>query len=122
MTPTAPSTKTSSYLGPLLIIGGLFFIFGFVTWVNSVLIAFFKEAFSLTAFQSTLVAFAFFISYTLMAIPSSAVLKRTGFKNGMSLGLIAMAVDCPNRPTTANNSRKRRRKRVTSSCNLMQRG
>ena len=92
MTPTAPSTKTSSYLGPLLIIGALFFIFGFVTWVNSVLIAFFKEAFSLTAFQSTLVAFAFFISYTLMAIPSSAVLKRTGFKNGMSLGLIAMAV------------------------------
>ncbi|GAB3574602.1 sugar MFS transporter [Spirosoma luteolum] len=70
----------------------MFFIFGFVTWVNSVLIAFFKEAFSLTAFQSTLVAFAFFISYTLMAIPSSAVLKRTGFKNGMSLGLIAMAV------------------------------
>ncbi|GAB4023863.1 sugar MFS transporter [Spirosoma koreense] len=91
MTPTAP-TKVQNYLGPLLIIGALFFIFGFVTWVNSVLIAFFKQAFSLTSFESTLVAFAFFISYTLMAIPSSAVLKRTGFKNGMSLGLVAMAV------------------------------
>ncbi len=84
--------KTQNYTGPLLIIGALFFIFGFVTWVNSVLIAFFKQAFSLTSFESTLVAFAFFISYTVMAIPSSAVLKRTGFKNGMSLGLLTMAV------------------------------
>jgi glucose/galactose transporter len=92
MTPTATSPKTSSYIGPLLIIGALFFIFGFVTWVNSVLIAFFKQAFNLSTVGSNLVAFAFFISYTLMAIPSSAVLKRTGFKNGMSLGLIVMAV------------------------------
>ena len=91
MTPTVPP-KTQSYIGPLLIIGALFFIFGFVTWVNSVLIAFFKQAFSLTSFQSTLVAFAFMISYAVMAIPSSAVLKRTGFKNGMSLGLLTMAI------------------------------
>ena len=88
---SAPS-KTQSYTGPLLIIGALFFVFGFVTWVNSVLIAFFKQAFSLSTVGSNLVAFAFFISYTLMAIPSSALLKRTGFKNGMSLGLLVMAV------------------------------
>lgn len=92
MTPTAPPPKSSSYIGPLLIIAALFSIFGFLTWLNSVLIAFFKEAFSLSTVGSNLVAFAFFISYTLMAIPSSAVLKRTGFKNGMSLGLIVMAV------------------------------
>lgn len=92
MTPTAPQTATKNYTGPLLIIGALFFIFGFVTWVNSVLIAFFKQAFNLSTVGSNLVAFAFFISYTLMAIPSSAVLKRTGFKNGMSLGLLVMAV------------------------------
>ena len=88
---SAPS-KTQSYTGPLLIIGALFFVFGFVTWVNSVLIAFFKQAFSLSTVGSNLVAFAFFISYTLMAIPSSALLKRTGFKNGMSMGLLVMAV------------------------------
>lgn len=92
MTPTASAPKTQSYLGPLLIIGALFFVFGFVTWVNSVLIAFFKQAFSLSTVGSNLVAFAFFISYTLMAIPSSALLKRTGFKNGMSMGLLVMAV------------------------------
>ncbi|WP_020603848.1 sugar MFS transporter [Spirosoma spitsbergense] len=92
MTPATAPAKTQNYVGPLLIIGALFFVFGFVTWVNSVLITFFKQAFSLTSFQSTLVAFAFFISYTIMAIPSSAVLKRTGFKNGMSLGLVTMAI------------------------------
>jgi MFS transporter, FHS family, L-fucose permease len=86
------NTPKKSYLGPLLIIGALFFVFGFVTWVNSVLIAFFKQAFNLSTVGSNLVAFAFFISYTVMAIPSSAVLKQTGFKNGMSLGLGIMAV------------------------------
>lgn len=92
MVSTPKPQTSSSYIGPLLIIGALFFIFGFVTWVNSVLIAFFKQAFSLNTVQSNLVAFAFFISYTIMAIPSSAVLKRTGFKNGMSVGLFVMAI------------------------------
>ncbi|MDT8887243.1 sugar MFS transporter [Aquirufa sp. LEOWEIH-7C] len=73
-------------------IGILFFVFGFVTWVNSVLIAFFKDAFQLNNFQSLLVTSAFFISYFVMAIPSSWVLAKTGFKNGMSFGLLAMAV------------------------------
>lgn len=91
-TTTTVTAKSTSYWGPLAIIGMLFFVFGFVTWVNSVLIAFFKDAFQLSTTGSNLVAFAFFISYTVMAIPSSAVLKRTGFKNGMSLGLLVMAV------------------------------
>ncbi|RCR68928.1 sugar MFS transporter [Larkinella punicea] len=92
MTPTATRNSTNSYLGPLLIVGMLFFIFGFVTWVNGVLITFFKQAFQLSTVGSNLVVSAFFISYTLMAIPSSWLLKKTGFKNGMSLGLIIMAI------------------------------
>ena len=86
------SNQNQSYVGPLIIIGLLFFVFGFVTWVNGTLITFFKKAFSLDNTSSYLVTFAFFISYTVMAIPSSEVLKRTGFKNGMSLGLGIMAV------------------------------
>jgi FHS family L-fucose permease-like MFS transporter len=87
------ATKSNAnYLSSLMIIGVLFFIFGFVTWVNSILITFFKKAFTLSNFQSYLVTFAFFISYTVMAIPSSWLLKRTGFKLGMSWGLVAMAV------------------------------
>ncbi len=84
--------KKNNYLGPLIIVGVLFFAMGFITWVNGTLITFFKKAFSLDNTSSYLVTFAFFISYTLMAIPSSMVLKKTGFKNGMSLGLLIMAV------------------------------
>jgi glucose/galactose transporter len=84
-------TNAKQSNGPLIMIGILFFVFGFVTWVNSVLIAFFKDAFQLNNFQSLLVTSAFFISYFVMALPSSWVLAKTGFKNGMSFGLLAMA-------------------------------
>ncbi|QHW00262.1 glucose/galactose MFS transporter [Spirosoma endbachense] len=83
--------KTQNYFAPLLVIGILFSVFGFLTWVNSVLIAFFKQVFNLSTVASNLVAFAFLISYTVMAVPASIVLKRTGFKKGMSLGLLVMA-------------------------------
>jgi len=86
------TTNSKSTNGPLMMIGILFFVFGFITWVNSVLIAFFKDAFQLNNFDSLLVTFAFFISYFVMAIPSSWVLAKTGFKKGMSLGLLFMAI------------------------------
>jgi len=76
----------------ILIVGGLFFIFGFVTWINAILIPYFKIACELSNFQSYLVAFAFYISYFIMAIPSSMLLKRTGFKKGMMIGFFTMAV------------------------------
>jgi FHS family L-fucose permease-like MFS transporter len=75
----------------ILIIGALFFIFGFVTWLNSVLIPYLKIACELNNFESYLVAFAFYISYLVMALPSAWILKVTGFKKGMSLGLLVMA-------------------------------
>jgi MFS transporter, FHS family, L-fucose permease len=85
-------TRPSSYLMSITIIGILFFIFGFVTWINGTLIPYLKIACELqTDFQSYLVATAFFIAYTVMAIPSSFVLKKTGYKKGMSLGLFIMA-------------------------------
>ena len=76
----------------IFIIGALFFVFGFVTWLNSVLIPFLKTACELTDTEASLVPFAFYISYFVMAIPSSIILKRTGFTNGMMLGLIIMAI------------------------------
>jgi FHS family L-fucose permease-like MFS transporter len=80
------------YVISISIIGALFFIFGFVTWLNGILIPYLKIACQLTNFQALFVAFAFYISYTVMALPSSWVLKRTGFKNGMMAGLFVMAV------------------------------
>ncbi len=85
--------RPSSYLMSITIIGILFFIFGFVTWINGTLIPYLKIACELqTDFESYLVATAFFIAYTVMAIPSSYVLKKTGYKRGMSLGLFIMAI------------------------------
>ena len=76
---------------PLVIIGALFFVFGFVTWVSSVLIPYLQIACELNNFQAYLVAFAFYISYFVMAVPSASVFKIIGFKNGMSLGLLLVA-------------------------------
>lgn len=81
-----------SYILSISIIGALFFIFGFVTWLNGILIPYLKIACELSNFQALFVAFAFYISYTVMALPSSWVLKKTGFKNGMMVGLFVMAV------------------------------
>lgn len=73
------------------IVAALFFIFGFVTWLNGILIPYLKIACELNNFESYLVAFAFYISYFVMAIPSSWVLRKTGFKKGMMVGLLVMA-------------------------------
>ena len=82
----------SSYALSITIIGILFFIFGFITWLNSVLIPFLKQACELTNFEAYFVTLAFYISYFVMAIPSSYILGKTGFTKGMSLGLAVMAV------------------------------
>ncbi|WP_299703198.1 sugar MFS transporter [uncultured Pontibacter sp.] len=89
---TGQMNASGGYMRSIIIIGALFFIFGFVTWLNSVLIPYLKIACELNDFQSYLVAFAFYISYLVMAIPSAWVLKKTGFKRGMSVGLLIMAV------------------------------
>jgi fucose permease len=75
----------------ILIIGILFFIFGFVTWVNSILIPYFKIACELNHFESYLVTFAFYISYFVMSVPSSYLLKSVGFKKGMMTGFFLMS-------------------------------
>jgi len=80
-----------NYSTAMLIIGALFFLFGFVTWANGTLIPYLKIACELTTSEAMLVTFAFYISYAVMAFPSSWVLKKTGFKKGMILGLVLMA-------------------------------
>ena len=72
-------------------IGLFFFIFGFVTWLNGILIPYLKISCELNHFESYLVAFSFYVAYVIMAIPSSWILKRTGLKSGMMYGLFVMA-------------------------------
>src|SRR3954465_15902862 len=91
--PAAPSARAGSQVLSISIIGALFFIFGFVTWLNGTLIPFLKLACDLKSdAQALLVTFAFYMAYLFLAIPSSIILGKTGFKNGMSLGLAVMAV------------------------------
>ena len=87
----AASQQADSTMGPMIIIGLLFFIFGFVTWLNGPLITFVKLAFELDDVNAFLVPMAFYLSYFFLALPSSAVLRATGMKRGMALGLFIMA-------------------------------
>ena len=95
---TIPATIKVSFLArlnsilPILIIGVLFFIFGFVSWLNAILIPYFKIACELTNFESYVVLFAFYISYIIMSVPSAYLLKKTGFKKGMMIGFWVMAI------------------------------
>ncbi|MBT2143961.1 MULTISPECIES: sugar MFS transporter [unclassified Rhodanobacter] len=86
----APSDRT--HLGPMLIIGLLFFIFGFVTWLNGPLITFVKLAFQVEDVYAFLVPSAFYVSYLVFSLPASLILRRTGMKKGMALGLFVMAI------------------------------
>lgn len=88
----ATSRANKNYLLPTLIIGVLFFIFGFITWVNSTLIPYLEVACELSPAQAVLVTFASYIAYAVMAFPSSWVLNFVGFKKGMIYGLLIMAL------------------------------
>ncbi|TDO68946.1 glucose/galactose transporter [Flavobacterium chryseum] len=77
---------------PIIIIAGLFFIFGFVTWINGALIPFMKTINELTSAQSLLVASASYISFVVMALPASYILSKIGYKKGMSLGLFIIGL------------------------------
>jgi glucose/galactose transporter len=77
---------------PIIIIGFLFFIFGFISWLNSILIPYFKIACELTNFESYLVAFAFYISYLVFSVPSSYLLNRVGYKRGIMIGFWVIAL------------------------------
>jgi len=85
------SSKNKTFI-PILIIAGLFFVFGFVTWINGALIPFMKTINELTDAQSYLVASASYISFVVMALPASYIINKIGYRKGMSLGLIIMAI------------------------------
>ncbi len=88
----ASSLSKKDTIISIAVIGVLFFIFGFVTWINAILIPFFKIGCELNNFQSYLVAFAFYIAYLVMSLPAAYLLKKIGFKNGMMCGFWIMAI------------------------------
>lgn len=93
MTMAPPMVMTSRKTNlSLLTIAVMFFVFGFVTWINAILIPYFKIACELSNFQSYLVAFAFYIAYLVMSLPASYLLERIGFKKGIMTGFFIMSL------------------------------
>ena len=92
MTKDQNEAPAKSVLVPMLTISGLFFMFGFVTWLNGSLIPFLQIACELTHFQAYFVTLAFYIAYTVCALPMSLVIRRTGYKRGLIFGLLVMMV------------------------------
>jgi MFS transporter, FHS family, L-fucose permease len=92
MNSTSTAVNRKNYIMSLSIIGALFFIFGFVTWLNGSLMPFLQTACELSPFQASLVTLAFYIAYFVMALPSSFVLKKIGYKNGVFVGLLIMSL------------------------------
>lgn len=76
---------------PLAMIAGLFFLFGFVTWLNGSLMPYLELVLTLTPFQASFILFSFYIAVTVFALPSSWVIGKVGYKNGMAIGLAVMA-------------------------------
>lgn len=93
-TPLTAKPEPINYIRQIIIVGIFFFIFGFITWVNGTLIPYLKIACELHDWQVYFVTFAFYIAYTVMALPAGGVLRKTGMINGMRLGLVIMAVGC----------------------------
>lgn len=88
----SPPEKAPSLVVTMGLIGLMFFIFGFVTWLNGPLITFVKFAFDLDDVGSFMVLMVFYMSYFVLALPSAFILRVTGMKKGMALGLLVMAV------------------------------
>lgn len=91
-TQTNPGYSQHSALVPMLIIGTLFFVFGFVTWLNGALIPFLQMVCELTETQALMVAFCFYVAYVVMALPMAMVLEKTGYRMGMVIGLGLIAL------------------------------
>ena len=90
-----PATATAAanrHVGSIAIIGALFFIIGFFTWINGPLITFVKLAFDLDDVNAFLVLMVFYLSYFFLALPAASLLKLTGMKKGLALSLLVMAV------------------------------
>lgn len=72
----------------------LFFMMGFITCLNDILVPFLKQVFELSYLQASLVQFCFFGAYGLTSIPASKLIEKIGYQKGMVVGFIITAIGC----------------------------
>ena len=87
-------SQQKSYRNSFILLTILFFLWGFITVLVDSLIPRLRELFTLTYFQAGLVQFAFFGAFFLLSIPASYILSKIGYKKGVILGLLTMALGC----------------------------
>lgn len=86
------SDAKQSYVPALMSLAVLYFMMGFITCLNDTLVPFFKNSFTLTYAQSSLVQFYFFLTYGVVSIPAGKIVERIGYKNGMVAGFCIAAL------------------------------
>src|SRR5262245_7790923 len=91
-TTTTTVSPVARYARPLAIVTTLFFMWGFLTSLNDILVPHLKSIFDLSYAKVMLVQFAFFSSYFLFSIPWSRVVNAIGYQRTMVMGLVGMAV------------------------------
>jgi FHS family L-fucose permease-like MFS transporter len=89
-TPTAPESSSGSYGAPLAVVTTLFFMWGFLTCLNDILVPHLKPIFDLNYRQVMLIQFAFFGAYFLFSIPSAKIIDWIGYQRSMVVGLLTM--------------------------------
>ncbi len=87
-------SNQNRYLFPFILVTSLFFFWGFINNLNPILIPHLRRAFSLSTVQASLVDFAVYFGYFLMAIPAGIIMKKYGYKTGILIGLSFFAVGC----------------------------
>ena len=78
----------------MTVLTSLFFMWGFITCLNDILIPHLKRAFDLNYVQTMLIQFTFFTAYFIMSLPSGTVVKKVGYRRGIVIGLTAAGVGC----------------------------
>ncbi|MCW1718171.1 sugar MFS transporter [Pseudoalteromonas sp. A3] len=86
--------QNKNYLLPLTAMTTLFFLWGFITVLNDVLIPRLKGVFDLTYFEAMLVQFCFFGAYFIVSIPAGILVKQLGYKKGILTGLVVASIGC----------------------------
>src|ERR1700735_2126502 len=89
--PTAPASATPNYTRPLIIVTTLFFMWGFLTSLNDILVPHLKSIFELNYAEVMLIQFAFFSAYFVFSIPSGKLIDWIGYKRAMVTGLLTMS-------------------------------
>jgi MFS transporter, FHS family, L-fucose permease len=91
---SSPAGTNTNYLAPLAVLTTLFFMWGFLTCLNDIIIPHLKAVFELNYAQAMMIQFAFFTAYFVVSLPSGVIVKKVGYKAGIIVGLLVAAVGC----------------------------